>query len=60
MLWECQAATEVNFEGGTGRNSHKHSAGDISYANGFEYAWEVYHDQIAPLVGNMPYMVVEG
>lgn len=36
------------------------SAGDISYANGFSYAWEVYSDQMTPLTANMPYMVTEG
>jgi hypothetical protein len=34
--------------------------GDLSYAQGFEYGWEVYQDMMAPLIANMPYMVVEG
>jgi hypothetical protein len=36
------------------------NAGDLSYAQGFGYGWEVYQDMMAPLIANMPYMVVEG
>lgn len=35
-------------------------AGDLSYAQGFGYAWEVYMDMMQPLISSMPYMVVEG
>ena len=35
-------------------------SGDLSYAQGFGYGWEVYMDMMNPLIANMPYMVVEG
>lgn len=34
--------------------------GDISYAQGFAYGWDVYMDQVQPVVSKVPFMVVQG
>lgn len=34
--------------------------GDISYAQGFTYGWDVYWDMMQPLISHIPYMAVQG
>ncbi|KAL3138574.1 hypothetical protein ABBQ32_006345 [Trebouxia sp. C0010 RCD-2024] len=34
--------------------------GDISYAQGFTYGWDVYWDMMQPLISHLPYMATQG